>query len=71
MGRKQLVDSDGVATGNSWNRADNDEDEDRGFTGRLFEQEDGCPYCGFEGQLRSTRKGYKCPECREIVIPSE
>lgn len=69
MGRKQLLDADGASTGNSWNRAETDGDE--GFTAGLFDQEDGCPYCGFEGQLRSTRKGYKCPECREIVIPSE
>lgn len=71
MGRKQLLDSDGVATGNSWNRVGDDEDYDKGFTGGLFEQQDGCPFCDFEGQLRSTRKGYKCPKCREIVIPSE
>ncbi len=70
MGRKQLLDSDGNSTGNSWNRANNVEQEE-GFTTGLFEQEDGCPHCGYDGALRSTRKGWKCPECREIVIPSE
>lgn len=69
MGRKHLLDSEGIATGNSWNRADIGEDP--GYTGSLSEQEDGCPECGFDGQLRSTRKGWKCPECRAIVIPTE
>lgn len=69
MAKKQLLDSDGVPTGNAWNRAEVEESNDN-FSS-LFEQQDGCPYCGFDGQLRSTRKGYKCPECREIVIPAE
>lgn len=71
MGRKQLLDPDGAATGNSWNRAHTEDDEQEGFTAGLFEQQDGCPFCEYEGQLRSSRKGWKCPKCREIVIPSE
>lgn len=71
MARKQiLVDSDGNPTGNSWNSGDNDEESLDGFRA-LIEQDEGCPYCGYEGHLRSTRKGYKCPKCREIVIPTE
>lgn len=65
--RIRLVDSDGLSTGNSWNRV---EDEEEGFRS-LLEAEDGCPYCNYEGSLRSTRKGWRCPRCREIVIPSE
>lgn len=68
MKRKHLVDPDGLPTGNSWNRAETTED---GFMAALYEQEDGCPECGSDKPLRSTRKGWKCPDCREIVIPSE
>lgn len=69
MSRKaQLFDADGLPSGNSWNKAHIDEAES---LWDLADQEEGCPECGFEGPLRSTRKGYKCPECREIVIPSE
>jgi len=70
MARKQLIDSEGFQTGNSWNRATTDQAEE-GFTTALFEQEEGCAECGYDGPLRSTRKGWKCPECRRIVIPSE
>lgn len=69
MGKKQLLDADGMSSGNSWNQAITNSSEE-GFTTALFEQEDGCD-CGYEGQLRSTRKGWKCPSCRKIVIPLE
>jgi hypothetical protein len=65
--KQVLVDSDGNLTGNSWTSSA--QDEDATFQSLLEDQDDGCPFCGFDGQLRSTRKGYKCPECREIVIP--
>ena len=71
MARKSaLIDSEGFQTGNSWNRASTEEAEE-GFTQSLFEQEEGCNECGYDGPLRSTRKGWKCPECRRIVIPLE
>lgn len=69
MTRRQLLDSDGFPTGNSWNRAE--PEEDTGLIRGLAEQEDGCPHCEYDGQLRSTRKGWKCPKCRAIVIPLE
>lgn len=69
MSKKELLDSNGATTGNSWNRANTD--DDTGFMSGLYEQQDGCVYCDYEGQLRSTRKGWKCPRCKEIVIPSE
>ncbi len=68
MGKKQLFDADGLPSGNSWTSAAIAEEES---LWDLADQDDGCPLCGYDGQLRSTRKGYKCPECREIVIPSE
>lgn len=70
MSRKHvLVDLDGISTGNSWTNP-TDNEHDAGFR-QLIEQDDGCHHCGYDGQLRSTRKGYKCPECRQIVIPAE
>lgn len=68
--KKTLVDFDGIPTGNSWTTLDDSEEALEGFR-VLIAQEEGCPYCEYEGVLRSTRKGYKCPKCREIVIPNE
>lgn len=70
MSRKHLVDLDGLPTGNSWTSNNDDDDRDDGFR-HLIEQDEGCHHCGYDGQLRSTRKGYKCPQCRQIVIPTE
>lgn len=47
------------------------EAEVQGFFGHLRGNEDECPNCGYYGPMRSTRKGMKCPECREIAIPTE
>lgn len=68
MRKRQLLDSEGASTGCSWTSADAEDDE--GFR-QLLQSEEGCPECGYDGPLRSTRKGYKCPDCRTIVIPSE
>lgn len=70
MGRKKfpLFDSSGMPSGNTWTSSHID---DRESLWDLVEQDEGCPECGFEGPLRSTRIGWKCPSCREIVIPSE
>ncbi len=68
MPRKRgLVDSEGMPTGNSWTSPD--DEEERGFRS-LIDQEEICHFCGYDGPLRPTRKGYKCPECREIVLPA-
>ena len=68
--KRALVDSDGNATGNSW-ISGRDEEESEGWRALLSESDDGCSSCGFEGPLRLTRKGYKCPQCRTLVIPNE
>lgn len=71
MSRKRiLIDADGMSNGNSWTKND-DNDNDEGFRALLTVQDDGCYVCEFEGPLKSTRRGYKCPVCRTIVIPSE
>lgn len=69
MRKRSLVDSDGMNTGNSWTSKAIDEEES--FFRNLSEQDEGCPECDYEGPLRSTRKGWKCPSCKEIVIPVE
>jgi hypothetical protein len=70
MTRKRgLVDFDGLPTGNSWTTRD-DDDVETGFRS-LIDQEEVCHFCGYDGPLRPTRKGYKCPKCREIVLPAE
>jgi len=33
--------------------------------------EDGCYCCEYEGPLVLGRKGYICPECKELVLPLE
>jgi len=72
MSKRMLVDPDGNCSGNTWNSARNDEDEydDENTFKSLLEQDEGCP-CGYEGALRSTRRGWKCPKCKNIVVPSE
>lgn len=69
--RRALVDSDGNSTGNSWISSSDDEGDEDSFRALLATQDDSCPECGFDGPLRSTRKGYKCPRCKALVIPSE
>jgi len=72
MPRKHgLIDADGNSTGNSWISNRDGDEEEEGFRSLFTSQDDGCTACGFEGPLRSTRKGYKCPKCRTLVIPSE
>jgi hypothetical protein len=68
MTRRKSLDSEGMGSGNSWNRAEIEEDYS---AWGLIDQEEGCDECGYEGPLRSTRKGWKCTECRKIVIPAE
>lgn len=41
------------------------------FGSNLFYMEDYCPYCDYEGPLDPRRDGYRCPECRELVLPNE
>jgi hypothetical protein len=77
MGRKkyrdteELLDEAGLPTGNRHVKAIRPSDESNGSLFDLYEQEEGCPYCEYDGMLRSTRKGYRCPQCKEIVIPHE
>lgn len=47
------------------------ETEDTSFFGHLRDLDDECPECGYEGVLRSTRKGIQCPKCKAIVIPND
>lgn len=69
MSRKaQLFDRDGLPSGNSWTSSNIDDGES---LWDLADQTEGCPECDYEGPLRSTRKGWKCPSCRHLVIPSE
>lgn len=44
------------------------EEESDTMFGHLYEAEDECQHCGYYGPLRSTRKGYRCPDCRKIVV---
>lgn len=64
-----LYDSEGINTGNR--RVGVDHEETGCFFDSLYEQEDYCPNCDYEGPLELKRKGYRCPECRSIVIPNE
>lgn len=36
--------------------------------GNLYEADDECPKCEYYGPMRPTRKGYRCPECRALVV---
>lgn len=44
------------------------EAENDSFFDHLRSFDDECPNCGYFGPMRSTRKGMKCPDCREIVV---
>ncbi|NJL55765.1 hypothetical protein HC928_11655 [bacterium] len=65
--KSPLFDLAGNPSGNSWTSAHIAEEEESLWD--LAEQDEGCPECGYEGPLKSTRRGWKCPECREIIIP--
>lgn len=54
-------------TGNTQKKAHIPEDDS--FFSTLYEAEDGCPECGFEEPLILTKRGWKCKQCRTIVIP--
>lgn len=36
--------------------------------GHLYEAEDSCPECDYYGPMRSTRRGWRCPKCRTLVV---
>ena len=47
------------------------EEERNGFFDHLYETEDECQRCGYFGPLKSTRKGYRCPDCGKLVVRHE
>ena len=46
------------------------EDERNGIFDSLLDAFDSCPECGYEGPLDLKKKGYVCPECRNLVLPN-
>lgn len=66
MSYKRFYDDEGF-TGNRQKMA-MIEDE-KSFAAELLDRDEGCHLCGYEGILQLTKKGWKCPQCRKILIP--
>ena len=45
-------------------------DEPNGIFDALWDLEEGCYACGYEGALVLKRKGYICPKCKELILPN-
>ena len=58
-------------TGNRKKSTGYNEEDDGSFFDSMFEYDQYCDNCGYEGPLDSRTKGYTCPDCKELVIPAE
>ena len=47
------------------------EDEPNGIFDSLFDIDESCLECGYEGPLTLRKRGYQCPECQTLILPMQ
>lgn len=58
-------------TGNRIKRSHIEEEDCCSMFDSVYEFENYCENCGYEGPLEARSKGYTCPDCRYLVLPTE